>query len=88
VRAVLLENEIKQLFAVVLKEPAESITDETRPATLARWDSLQHLILVSSFEEEFGVDIDPTEVVEMFENFATFKRVVLSKLDRARGGTR
>jgi acyl carrier protein len=38
--------------------------------------------LVSSFEEEFGVDIDPMEVVEMFENFRAFKRVILGKLER------
>lgn len=78
-----MEDRIRELFAVVLKEPAAAITDDTRPANLARWDSLQHLILVSSFEEEFEVDIDPVEVAEMFENFATFKRVILEKLARA-----
>jgi acyl carrier protein len=77
-----VEEKVKELFAVVLREAPESITDDTRPATLARWDSLQHLILVSSFEEEFGVDIDPMEVVEMFENFRAFKRVILGKLER------
>jgi acyl carrier protein len=78
-----VEDKVKELFAVVLKETPEAITDETRPATLARWDSLQHLILVSSFEEEFGVDIDPAEVVEMYENFRAFKRVILNKIERA-----
>lgn len=65
----------------MLRQPPGSIEDETRPATLAAWDSLQHLILVSSFEEEFDVDIDPEEVVEMYEDFGTFKRVILSKIE-------
>jgi acyl carrier protein len=78
-----VEDKIKELFAVVLKEQAMTITDDTRPATLARWDSLQHLILVSSFEEEFEVDIDPVEVAEMFENFGAFKRIILAKLAQA-----
>jgi acyl carrier protein len=41
---------------------------------------MQHLILVSGFEEEFGLDIDPEEAVEMYEDFATFKRIVLQNL--------
>jgi acyl carrier protein len=79
----LVEDRIKELFAVVLKEQPAAITDETRPATLARWDSLQHLILVSSFEEELGVDIDPAEIAEMFQSFGAFKRIILEKLARA-----
>jgi acyl carrier protein len=41
---------------------------------------MQHLILVSGFEEEFGLDIDPEEAVEMYKDFATFKRIVLHYL--------
>lgn len=78
-----MEDKIKELFALVLKEPSAKIDDETRPATLPRWDSLQHLILVSSFEEEFGIDIDPAEVAEMFQNFGAFKAVVSRKLPEA-----
>ena len=77
-----MENEIRELFGVLLREAPASITDETRPATLEKWDSLQHLILVSSFEEEFGVDIEPEEVVDMYEDFGSFKRVVLGKLSQ------
>lgn len=78
-----MEDKIRELFAVMLKAQATTIGDDTRPATLVRWDSLQHLILVSSFEEEFGVDIDPTEVAEMFESFGAFKRIILAKLAQA-----
>ena len=41
---------------------------------------MQHLMLVSGFEEEFGLDVDPEEAVEMYSNYATFKRIVLQKL--------
>lgn len=75
-----MEDKIRELFGVVLRQMPADITDDTRPATLERWDSLQHLILVSSFEEEFGVDIEPEEVVDMYENFGSFKRIVLGKL--------
>ena len=50
------------------------------PNELSQWDSMQHLMLVSGFEEEFGVDVDPEEAVDMYKDFATFKRVVLQKI--------
>jgi len=77
-----MEDRIHALFATVLQVAPAEITDDTRPSTLARWDSMQHLILVSSFEEEFGVELEPEEAVDMYASFGTFKKVVLQKLER------
>lgn len=68
----------------MLQVPVASITDDADPSRLERWDSMQHLILVSGFEEELGVDIDPEEAVEMYKDFATFRAIVLRKY-QARG---
>jgi len=70
---------IRDLFATLLQVPPDEIHDGTRPEELSGWDSMQHLILVSGFEEEFGVDVDPEEAVEMYKDFATFKRIILQK---------
>lgn len=78
-----MEERIKELFGVVLKVPVHEITDELRPSDLGRWDSLQHLILVSSCEEEFNVHIDPEEAVEMYKDFGAFKRVAMEKMRSA-----
>jgi len=75
-----VEERIRELFATMLQVSPAQIGDATHPADLARWDSMQHLILVSGFEEEFGVDVDPEEAVEMYKDFATFKRIMLQKL--------
>jgi acyl carrier protein len=72
------------LFATILQVSTDQITDRTTPATFDRWDSMQHLILVSGFEEEFGLDLDPEEAVEMYKDFATFKRIVMHKLPLSR----
>jgi acyl carrier protein len=64
----------------MLQVEADAIDDNTSPQQIERWDSMQHLILVSGFEEEFGVDVDPEEAIDMYKDFATFKRVVLQKL--------
>ena len=75
-----MDERIRELFATLLQVPTGGITDSTRPADVERWDSMQHLILVSGFEEEFGVEVDPEEAVDMYADFGTFKRVILAKL--------
>ena len=76
-----MHEQIRDLFATLLQVSSKEIDDETHPSDLPRWDSLQHLILVSGFEEEFGVDVEPEEAVETYRDFATFKKIVLQKLE-------
>ena len=80
VGAVPTDEKIRELFATLLQVDLENISDKTSPASLERWDSLQHMILVAAFEEEFGVDLDPEEAVEMFKDFATFKRILRQRM--------
>ncbi|MGH8603677.1 MAG: acyl carrier protein [Gammaproteobacteria bacterium] len=75
-----MEMRIKSLFARILKTDESLVCDSTTPASLINWDSIQHMFLVSGFEEEFSIDIDPEEVVEMYRDYSTFKRVILSKM--------
>lgn len=77
-----MEDRIRSFFATILQVEQSGVTDETRPSTLEQWDSMQHLILVSSIEEEFSIEFEPEEAVEMYDNFATLKRMVLGKLER------
>jgi acyl carrier protein len=79
-----VEEKIRELFATLLQVAPEEVEDSTCPDTLGRWDSMQHLILVSGFEEEFDLDIDPEQAVEMYKNFAVFRRIVMKNLDLKR----
>jgi len=76
-----MDEKIRELFATLLQVAPEGIEDQTSPASLERWDSMQHLIVVAGFEEEFGLDLDPEEAVEMYKDFATFKRIVRQKME-------
>jgi acyl carrier protein len=76
-----MDEKIRELFATLLQVPLEQIGDQTTPASLERWDSMQHLIVVSGFEEEFGIDLDPEEAVEMYKDFATFKRILRQRME-------
>jgi acyl carrier protein len=79
-----MDEKIRELFATLLQVAPEVIEDQTSPASLERWDSLQHMIVVAGFEEEFGVDLDPEEAVEMYKDFATFKRIVRQRMASGR----
>jgi acyl carrier protein len=74
------EGKIRDLFATLLQIRADDVHEGTEPMDVDRWDSMQHLILVSGFEEEFGVDVDPEEAVEMYRDYGTFKRIVMRKM--------
>jgi acyl carrier protein len=37
--------------------------------------------VVAGFEEEFGIDVDPEEAVEMFSDFATFKKIMRQRIE-------
>jgi acyl carrier protein len=75
-----VDDQIRELFAIMLQMPAEEVDRETRPANVPRWDSMQHLILVSEFEQKFGIDVDPAEAVEMYEGYHAFKTLVIEKI--------
>lgn len=81
-----MDERIRELFATLLQVPAEQIGDQTSPASLERWDSMRHLIVVAGFEEEFGIDLDPEDAVEMYKDFATFKRILRQRMEA--GGRR
>ncbi|MHA1749057.1 MAG: phosphopantetheine-binding protein [Promethearchaeota archaeon] len=77
-----MENKIKELFATILKIPLNRISDNLSPDQVEEWDSLNHLNLISSFEEEFSIEIEPEEIIEMNKNYKTLKTIILKKLDK------
>jgi acyl carrier protein len=55
---MLNENALRQVIATVLEVPADTVGPGTDMDTVEGWDSLRHLTLVLSLEQEFGVHID------------------------------
>jgi acyl carrier protein len=60
-----VEVRVRQIFADLFGIDPDTLTEMTSADQIAAWDSLQHLNLVASVEEEFGIDITEQEVVEM-----------------------
>ena len=75
-----MESEITDFFATILQHSSEDITDNTTPDDIAQWDSFKHMMLISSFEEEFDISIEPEEIIDMYKSYGEFKSAVLTKL--------
>jgi acyl carrier protein len=54
---------LHEVVARALRIPATSVTDESSPETLRRWDSLRHLELMTEVEEAYGVQFSTGDMV-------------------------
>ena len=57
-----LEMRLYELTAVVLGVEPDILSDETSPATLPEWTSVQHLSLIAAVEEAFSIHFSITDI--------------------------
>lgn len=70
------QNEtIKRLFCEVLGVDETEVDDTTSYNSFRPWDSLKHLQLISILEDEFNIEFDMDDIIEM-ENFRLVKDIV------------
>ena len=79
-----IESKLKEIFHALFNLSPEQITADTSPDNVKRWDSLQHLTLVTSIEEEFGISISEQDIVDML-SFGLAVEIVSSALQKSRG---
>ena len=60
-----MENQIKNVMSSVFGILAESISNDASPDTIENWDSLKHMNLIVALEEEFDVEFDDEEILDM-----------------------
>ena len=80
-----MEEQLKTIFARLFGIEPQSITRESSPRTITRWDSLAHMNLVVSIEEEFGVQFSDDEIPKML-SFDAIRTRLAEKLDRSLRG--
>lgn len=56
------EEKLKKILNSVLRLNLESVPDDIAYGDCPQWDSLSHLTLILTLEEEFGVTIPDEEV--------------------------
>jgi acyl carrier protein len=60
-----METRVREVMAQVLDLPAGGIGPELSTATSGAWTSLNHLMLISQLESEFGVVFSSQEIREL-----------------------
>jgi acyl carrier protein len=57
-------EKLQQIYTETFKEEIE-LSLSTSPNDIGSWDSLNHVILIKKIEEEFQVEFDLFEVIEL-----------------------
>jgi acyl carrier protein len=72
---------VQRAFGAAFEVEPGSVSIETVPGDIKAWDSMGHVTLASSLEQEFGLTFDVDELMEM-ENVREIVRIVQAKLAR------
>jgi acyl carrier protein len=73
---------VQRAFSSAFDVEPGSVTINTVPGDIQAWDSMGHVTLASSLEQEFGLTFDVDELMEM-ENVREIVRIVQAKLARS-----
>ena len=60
-----MSDPLIKLFSDVLGVPANDLNDNSSPDTVAKWDSLAAMNLVSAIEDSFKVELSTREIIKM-----------------------
>ncbi len=70
-------DRLRTSFRTALDLPSDYDVDSLEYRGIEKWDSLAHMALVATLEDEFGVMIDTDDVIDM--SSFTKAREILSK---------
>lgn len=60
-----MEDKIRTIVAEALRLPAERIGADAAIGTVPNWDSTAHMRMMIALEDEFGIELDESRMVEM-----------------------
>lgn len=68
-------GKFKKIISEVLQIREEEVIDDLKYQGIEKWDSLNHLNLVSKLEEGFKIEFDMDEIIAM-ENIQKIKEIL------------
>lgn len=70
-------NSLKQILSDILKVDLASYPDDKiSPAFIESWDSFALLNMVIVIEEEYGIKIDPNEIMDMNNGYSAIVNIL------------
>ena len=73
-----MNTKLEYLISEILHIPEDKVTDDLTMSEVETWDSLEHMNMVASLEQSFGVEYTFDEIVHM-QSVGEIKRVLRSK---------
>jgi len=74
-----IEDRIKYVMSAVFEIPADEINNESSPDKIESWDSIKHMNLVVTLEEEFSIEIKEEKIAEMID-YSSIKHIITKEL--------
>ena len=71
---------LQKVFRENFDDENLEIKDEMSSDDIEDWDSLSHISLIVSTEDEFNIKFTPKEIEEL-ENIGDFKNLILNKVN-------
>ena len=72
---MIIEPQLQAVFQAVFGPEVPPLTAQDSPATIERWDSLNHVVLMLALESEFGVQFDSNEIANLISVDAIQRRL-------------
>lgn len=61
-----LDSALRAVVAEVFSIAPDAVNDDLSPDVLTAWDSFGHIRLVAALEERFGITLETTEAMSLF----------------------
>jgi acyl carrier protein len=62
-----MKDRVMRLMSVVFEIDSKDIPENAAPGIIEQWDSLRHLQLIVSLEEEFNIQFTDSELVGLID---------------------
>ncbi len=73
-----IQEKIKKIMSIVLDVSINKINSNSSPDTIESWDSLKHMNLIISLEEEFNITFTDEEIFESM-NYKLIETIITEK---------
>jgi acyl carrier protein len=60
-----MDDKLLAIMAKILRQPAERIGPDAAIGNVPNWDSTAHMRIMLALEDEFGVELNESQMVEM-----------------------
>jgi acyl carrier protein len=73
-----MEKKLRELMSELFNMRVDEITDSLTMKELDVWDSLKHMELITSIEQEMEIELTTDEIIAM-NTFEDIKRIICEK---------